>query len=403
MTLSGHRPELRDARMIRAYLDELARLKIPVRLSRGPQDALVFQTTVDHLGPDTFTVTSTPPLEPGATVHLGFLLEASWLTSAVKVTGTGVFTLPAYLVHGERRATPRGAVLEGEAVRFLAVETVEDTVLGGRVVSGRVLDLSAQGLRVALDRDAPTRPGDTFALACLSGLPHTPPAFCAARTVHVQGGDTPVAGFALEGVTPLDRMALERILARRLPTTFGRSFPSRKLKTDVGERPGAPTPAKAAPRAPEVVELPPPPAAEPEAAEALRLPAVLRLRRMGRRLLLLASEPADIHPLAQVLWQEGYRNLLSAHDPAGALRLAAAHRFDLVLVELKVGGYWGHGILAGVRGRGLMAGVPAILLADHVNEISRDAAKAMEAVGIHDKRADPGILVKAVDEALRGA
>jgi len=389
--------------MIRAYLDELMRLKIPVRLSRGPQDALAFQTTVEHLGPDTFSVTATPPLEPGTTIHLGFLLEASWLTSAVKVNGTGVFAMPAYLVHGERRSAPRGAVQEGEDVRFLAVEAVEDTVLGGRVVSGRVLDLSPQGLRVALDPGPLPRPGEAYALACLSGLPHTPPALCAARAAHVQPGETPVAGFALEGVTPLDRMALERILARRLPTTFGRSFPSRKLKTDVGERPGAPTPVKAAPKAPEVVELPPPPAAEPEAAEALRLPAVLRLRRMGRRLLLLASEPADAHALAQVLWQEGYRNLLSAHDPAGAQRLAAAHRFDLVLVELKVGGYWGHGILASVRGRGFLAEAPAILLADHVNEISRDAARAMEAVGIHDKRADPGALVRAVDEALRGA
>ncbi|BDU76057.1 PilZ domain-containing protein [Mesoterricola sediminis] len=400
--MQAGRPELRDARVIRAYLDEAVRLKLPVRLSRGEPDPLPFQTTLEHLGADTFTVTATPPLEPGQSVHLGFLLEGRWLTTAVQVLGTGIFSFPTFITHGERRAAPRGAFQEAEGVRVLAVEQVEDTVLGGRVLSGRVLDLSLQGLRLALDAGQRPRPGDRFALLCLDGLPHTPPVLCAGRVANVQGGE---AGLALEALRPLDRLALERILARRMPASFGRAFPSRKLKTDVGERPGAPTPVKEAPRAPEVVQpLAPEPPGEPErAAEALRLPAVLRLRRMGRRILLLASEPADAHPLAQFLWQEGYRNILSAHDPAGVQRLAAAHRFDLVLVELKVGGYWGHGLLAGARNRGLLAEAPAILLADRENEISRDAARNAEALHLHLRPAPPEALLQAVDLVLSGA
>ena len=61
--------ELRNGETIRAYLDELARLKTPVQLWL-PADDKPFETTLSHVSPITFSSTTTPQLEPGQTLDL---------------------------------------------------------------------------------------------------------------------------------------------------------------------------------------------------------------------------------------------------------------------------------------------------------------------------------------------
>lgn len=395
MNGAAGRPELRDGRTIRAYLDELLRLKAPVRLAKAGADGRPFQTTVESVKASTFTVATTPPLEPGQAVTLGFLLDNRWLTTSVRVEGTGVFSLPTYITHGERRAVPRGAFAEEEGVEALLVEHVQGTFLGGRLLRGRVLDLSPQGMRLRVEEaEALTgpggaiAPGDGFALAVIRGLPLLPPMPARAVLVHRQArpGEPVLLGFRLEGLSALDRQGLERILNRRQPATFGRAFPARKLKTDVADRPGVPTPEQVRPRLPEVVAPEPEPEleeAEDLAPEDPRVAPAIRLRKLGRKLLVLSSDLEAAARLVEDLRWDGYRHTYLARDPAQARELAVQHRFDLVLLDLKVGGFWGQGLLANLRGKGLLAGVPVILVAGHANRIAEEAALELGAVHLH--------------------
>lgn len=395
MNVAAGRPELRDGRTIRAYLDELMRLKLPVRMAKAGADARPFTTTLESVRASTFTVATIPPLDPGQAVTLGFLLDNRWLTTSVRVEGTGVFSLPTYITHGERRAVPRGAFADDEAVEALLVERVQGTFLGGRLLRGRVLDLSTQGLRLRIDEGmaltgppVPVGPGDTFDLAVITGLPFLPPVPARAVLVHRQArpGEPSVAGFRLEGLAPLDRQGLERILNRRLPATYGRSFPARKLKTDIADRPGVPTPEQVKPRLPEVVALPPDPEEDDLLAlEDPRVAPAIRLRKLGRKVLVMSSEIEAAARLVEDLRWDGYRHTYLARDPAQARDLAGQHRFDLVLVDLKVGGFWGHGLLGNLRNKGLLTGVPVILVTGHANALAEEAALELGAVYIHER------------------
>ena len=395
MNEQGHKPELRDARMIRAYLDELALTKSPVQLTRNLHDPVPFETTLEHIAATTLSVTTTPPLEIGQTVHLSFLLDARWFTTFMKVEATGVFSLPTSIMPGERRAHPRASFNRNESDEFLAVEGIAGTVAFGRTVLGQVQDLGMEGVRVTLDEvaslsgpDRPLRRGDAFTFISINNLPHTPTIVCRGTLAHVTPGplETVTAGIHLAGIGPGDLRNLERILTRRVPATFGQAFPGRKLKTDVADRPGAPTPTQVKAKAPEVVERPPePPPPEPPKIERGQLTPVMRLRKLGRKILFLSSDPQTA-ALAESLRQDGFKHTFQAATPVEAEGLARQHRFDLVLVDLKVGGYWGQGLVAALRGRGLLVNAPVILVADFRNELARDAAQALEALHIHERR-----------------
>ena len=398
MNEHGHKPELRDARTIRAYLDELALTKSPVQITLSHADPAPFETTLDHLSATTLSVTTTPPLEIGQTVHLSFLLDNRWFTTFMKVEATGVFSLPTCVSPGERRAHPRASFNRNETDEVFAVERIAGTIPGGRTVLGKVQDLGMEGIRVVLDEvatlsgpDRPLRRGDAFTFISISNLPHTPTICCSGTVAHVTPGppETLTAGIHLAGIGPGDQRNLERILTRRVPATFGQAFPGRKLKTDVADRPGAPTPTKVKAKAPEVVERQPEPAPpeppEPPKIDRKQLTPVMRLRKLGRKILFLSSDP-QTPALAEAMRQDGFKHTFLAGTPAEAEALARQHRFDLVLVDLKVGGFWGQGLVAALRGRGLLLAAPVILVAEFRNELARDAAQALAAVHIHERR-----------------
>ena len=104
--------------------------------------------------------------------------------------------------------------------------------------------------------------GDSFASVCIDGLPYTPTIQCGGIVAHVLPGPDPSAGFLLTGLKETDRKNIERILARRFPTTFGQAFPQKRRKTDIADQAGTPVQVKTADKAAEVVAPPPLPAAE---------------------------------------------------------------------------------------------------------------------------------------------
>lgn len=394
MTHLGLKAELRDGETIRAYLDELVRLKQPVQLRLGPADEAPFETTLEQVSARTFSTATTPKLEAGQVLNLSFMLEARRFTTFTTVVATGVFSIPESLGQGERREQLRAAFDRTDAGAGLAVAILEGTLAGGRFLQGRILDLSLGGVRLLLDEtgaltgaNPPLRRGDTFDALCVSGLPHTPSIHGRGTVAHVtQAPGGLSAGFALEGIGEADRKNIARILERRIPATFGQAFPAKKRKTDIADKPGAPTKTQVAARAPEVVEVPVAPPAPKELPVRPEVTAVLRLRKLGRRILLLSGSLEASHPLAEAFREDGYKHVFQARSFLEAQSLARKGRYDLVLLDMKVGGHWATEMMEALRSHGLLLDTPLILVADYRNEGSQAIAESLGAMHIHERR-----------------
>ncbi len=394
MSNLGLKPELRDGETIRAYLDELVLLKTPVQLWLPQTDAPPFETTLERISGNTFVTTTTPPLAEGQQLFLSFLLEARRFNAPTQVVSTGVFRIPASVTQGERRERYRAAFQPSDGIRFLGIECLAETFVLGRFVSGALLDLSLQGLRILVDDlscsgDEPRelKRGDVFEAVCIQGLPFTPDIHCRARVAHViPGKEGDAVGLQLEGLEVGDQKNIERILARRFPTTFGQAFPKKKRKTDLGDRLGAPVQVLAPAKAPEVVQAPAPTA--PAKEKPLRPPSTpaMRLRKASRRILILSANQEGGAALADHLRQDDFRYVQVASSFLEAKHLASATRFDLLLLDVKVGGHFGQMILESLRKHELLLDTPIILVADRRDASVPAVAEEIQAIHVHDRR-----------------
>ena len=401
----GLEPELRDGNTIRAYLDELVLRKAPVQLWVAQADVLPFETTIAQVSRDTFTTAQTPAFPPDLRLNVSFTVDARRFNAPTQVVSTGVFRIPVSVAVGERRERFRAAFGRADGVEVFACEKVCAPFLWGRVIAGRLVDLSGPGLRVALEdfsslqgETAPLMRGDVFAAVAISGLPYTPPIQCAGTVAHtLQGPEGMSAGFLLTGLSEVDQTNIERILARRFPTTFGQAFPRKNRKTDIADQGGAPVPTKVAPKAPEVVALPVAPAPLPKArAPRPEVTAVMRLRKAARKILVISAGDAGAKPLAESLREDDFKQVSEARSFLEAQHMAQASRFDIVLLDVRVGGHLGQMILEALRRHGLLLDTQVILVADRRDGSVEAVAEAIGAVHIHEKRSTYEDLVPAL-------
>ncbi len=382
--------ELRNGETIRAYLEELARLKTPVQLWAAGSLERPFETTLAAVTPVTFSSTTTPHLEPGRVLGLSFMLDARRFVAQVKVVASGVFRIPLAIAQGERRAEFRGPFERAEPAQAFAVEVCSGTVLGGRTLLGRLLDLSPHGIRVALSEvgsltgpGTELKAGDGFHSISIAGLPFTPTIQARGRVVHLaRSAAEPYVGLALEGMTEGDLKNIDRILTPRLPTTFGEAFPAKKRKTDVADQLGPPTQVKARVKAPEIVERA---EAQPPPPERAPANAVLRLRKAGKKILLL-SENAASPALAEALRADGFKHVVEARSYLEAKTVASQTRFDLLILDIRVGPHWGGDMMKTLHSHDLLLGTPLILLVEHRNDGAVAMAGSLQAVWIHERR-----------------
>lgn len=400
-------PELRSHETIRAYLEELARLKTRVQFWIPRPGALPFETTVEQVGRDRFTTATTPALEGGQILNLAFMLLSRRFVSQTQAEAPGVFRMPISLRHGERRAWPRGPFGRDEKAEVLAVERVDGVFPGGRTLQGRLLDLSEGGLRLSLDEFdvltgpvAPLRVGDRFAHLRVGGLSHAPDLVLRGRLAHLTGL---TAGFETEGLSLDDLKNLERILAPRYPATFGQAFPVLKRKTDLADRPGAPTPTRVKARPPEVVEATlalPPPEPEPVPPPLRRRDnPVLRLRKAARRVLLLSAQ-GSLRALAEAFREDGFRWVVETRTFRETQEAAEGVKVDLVVLDNTMSGYWGKDMMKLLNARGLLLGVPVVLVVECRNEFSLAIAEALDAVHVHERRAPYEALAPVVQALI---
>lgn len=404
----GLKAELRDGETIRAYLDELARLKTPVQLSVAHSGTPPLETTVERISGQTFLTATTLQLPAGTVLTMAFMLEARRFTAPLHVVGTGVYGIPQSLAQGERRTRARAPFTQADRARVVAVEGRSEAILGGRVLNGPILDLSPDGLRLALEElssltgeAAPLEPGDAFACVSIQDLPHLPPIQCRGTVRHLvalRGAMT--VGLSLDGLGDADVRSLERILGRRLPAQFGAAFPKMRRRTDVADQPGIPTPTKPKPKAPEVVEAPPDrPAPAPASAAGPPTTPLMKLRKLGRKILIISGRDTVRAALAEGLAQDGFKYVTEARTYLEAQKAAKAQRYDLVLLDLKVGGS-GEQLLAALKTHNLVTEAAVILMADRLDALTRSAAEAVGAVHVHQTMASLGELLPVIYERM---
>ena len=396
MSNLGLKTELRDGNTIRAYLDEMILKRTPVQLWITQSDTLPFETTIARISRDSFITTQTPQLPMDQQLNISFMVDSRRFTAHTSVVSTGVFKIPTTVAMGERRERFRASFSRTEGIEVFACEKVSPPFLWGRVLLGRLVDLSLQGLQLALEEvtggageHPPIRRGDTFAGVCISGLPYTPTIQCGGIVAH--GRNTPegfCAGFLLTGLQESDRKNIERILARRFPTTFGQAFPQKHRKTDIADQAGAPVQVKEAAKAPEVVILPPAPAAPaPERAPRPEVTAVMRIRKAVKKVLIISAASGEARSLADCMRADDFKQVFEARSFLEAQNLARASRFDLVLLDVKVGGHFGQMILEALHRHELLLNTPVILVADRRDANIEAVAEAIDAIHIHEKRA----------------
>lgn len=405
----GLDPELRDGNTIRAYLDELALRKAPVQLWVPQSGTPPFETTIAQVARDTFTTAQTPAFPLHQYLNVSFTVDERRFNAPTQVTGTGVFKIPKSVTLGERREGYRAVFSRADAVEVFLCEQLAPPFLAGRTIAGRLVDLGLSGLRLALEDfdslegpPAPLKRGDLFAAVCIRGLPFTPDIQCGGTVAHVlQGPEGTSAGFLLTGMPETDRGNIERALVRRFPATFGQAFPKKHRKTDLADQPGAPVATKVPVKAPEVVPLPAAPAPSPKARPPRpEVTAVMRLRKAARKILVIAAGTDGAKPLAESLREDDFKQVSEVRSFLEARRLAESVRFDLVLLDVRVGGHQGQMILDALRQHGLLLDTRLILVGDRRDAHIRAVAEAVQAVHVHDKWAPYDDLVPVLYRLL---
>jgi CheY-like chemotaxis protein len=226
--------------------------------------------------------------------------------------------------------------------------------------------------------------GDVFQSVRITGLPLTPPIHCRGTVAHL-GATEPYAGLLLEETSEGDQKNIERLLIPRLPATFGEVFPARRRKPDFADKLGAPTPTQIKAKAPELVGGALASAADRPDPSGRPAGALLRLRKSGKKILFLSGHPGT-PALVDGFRQDGFRQVSEARSYQEAKTLAEQIRFDLVILDLRVGAHWAQDIMESLASHDLLLDTPVILVVEHRNEGVNTVARALGAVHVHDRR-----------------
>jgi CheY-like chemotaxis protein len=330
-------------------------------------------------------------LKAGETVELHFPMAGLRFRTEVSYQGRGrymesTFHLPRAIQFAERRRSRRTRL----GAREKASVAVFESIAEGVAASGRLLNLSMEGLCLRLDRAMQVLGGKRIAphpglftegrqlqIVRLLNLPQLPPLECTGVVRFCSAprpGGPVLLGLQLEGLNGLDTEHLNLFLRRRLPT-HAQGFPARRRRGDLeednpegdGEEDllAEDGPEDEVPEAsvPEEVEEPgeaPIAGVGPEDSDDL--PAgndqMLRLRRRGKRLLVIMPDELERSMFVCTLHVCGFTGFLEARNLVQGLDQSKRFRVDAIFVDQQVGPLTGTEVAQRLRKMGRLDGVP---------------------------------------------
>ena len=399
-------PVMRDRSTILAYLEELCRLRSRVTLRFEGEGRLPIEARIDLVGDETAVFTlqlqrSLPGhLASGCLAELFFPLDGQRFHCMVRFMERAgymraAFKLPEAILHAERRDAMRARFGQREA----AGVTVLESLFKGHGASGKLLNLSLEGLRMRLDkaisledsRRLPISAGlfhqhQRLMIVRILDLPHSPLVECAGMIAHIEDSAEGITmGLHLDGLGGTDAQVLEQVLSRRLPT-FGRGFPQKRRHCEI-------TLGDDTEDSPLEVPVPDP---EPEGdpaplhlEQAAQPPDRLeRIRKRGRRILLVQRDDLDRSLLAGLLLADGFTQVVEARNYLECIRSLRASPLDLIIVEHQVGPVPAPQFLVNLRKAGHCDRVPVVLLAAQPDVKTTIMARAMNIAHIQRQPID---------------
>ncbi|BDU72238.1 response regulator [Mesoterricola silvestris] len=347
---------LRDAATILAYLEDLARTGTEAELLAEGHGSVAVRVEEAREAPPGFRVRPLPAgLGPGAAASLLFTLDGVRLLAPVTLleggAGGGWFSLPEAVGFADRRTRMRVHFGPREKATVTALEGF----LGARGVTGPLLNLSLEGIRMRVDRAITVRgkaplalgaatfpPGSRFPILRIDQLPYSPVLVCSGVLAHVShGADGIQMGIRFVDLGDMEAQAIRQVLGRRLHK-FNAGFPARGRRE-------APEKALVDVQRGEAPEDPP-----------------RDSRKDGRRILVALTDDLDRTILASSLRADGYRKVHEARSAAEALDHLKVFPMDVVILGETVGTLPAADFLARIRRRG-GDHTPALLLASQVD------------------------------------
>lgn len=401
--IDGREPELRDREMILAYFEELSRLGTAVMLWVDQDSWIPIGLKVEGVREDSWSFSAAlqralpGELSGKRVLELAFPLEGVRLLASVHFQARdgylkASFSLPEAIRFGERRERVRARFGPREKAR---VTVLEDFVQGCGA-TGRLVNLSLSGLCLRVDRviavrgegQIPISPavftaGTRLALVRIQDLPNLPTIECSGITTHSgRSAIGTTVGIHLEGLGSLEQNLLAGVLARRLPT-FARNFPVRHRRSEddlVDPAAANPEEAEAWDATMEEGGLDPGALASFPEAESLVEPSreerLIRIKRSGKRILIIMHDDLDRAILAGTLQADGFRPAMEVRNFAEALGWFRVTPIDLVILDHQVGAHPGQVFLDRLRAQGYGLETPVVMTSEEVDVRTTIMAKA---------------------------
>ena len=354
---SEKEPVLRDRSTILAYLEEISRLRTQVQLWLNREDLLPANAKVELVGEETGTFTVSlqralpGDLDPRFPIELLFPLDGMRFRCPVRFKERGgylkaIFKLPECVYHAERREKLRTRFGQRESANV----TVLENLFEGHGATGKLINLSLEGLCMRLEKALSIRENRRLAITTgifrpkqelmvvrLLDLPRAPLVECSGRVTHLEEGPEGVSlGVHLEGLGTLEAQILHQVMAHRIPT-FARGFPQKRRRSELDlEAPGRQEPSD---------ETPPQPLPDPVEVESIDTDRATegapdrlnRMKKRGRRILLIQIDDLDRAILAGTLLVDGFSQVKEARSFTEALRWVREGAMDLILIEQQLG------------------------------------------------------------------
>jgi CheY-like chemotaxis protein len=378
-------PVQTDVQQILAYLEELARLRTLVHLHLRSEPPLCLGARVELVNDQDLTFSlsfphQVPRLEPGEVLDLHFPLAGMRFRSAITYRERGaymqsVFKLPRTVQFADRRMAMRTRI----GSREKASAALFESLFEGVATSGPLLNVSMEGLCMQIERAihiqanrrlAPHaelfHEGQKLHIVRIMNLPRLPTIECAGevRFARAGQGGPILLGIRLEGLGREEQGYLHQYMSRRLPT-FARAFPVRRRRGALDE----PAPEEIPPEerhdeevaddgedATEVVEDPVFAALEQDGASVQD--RLIRLRRRGKRILVIIPDDLDRSIFICTLEVGGYANFMEAKNLVQGLELSKKAQVDAIFLDQKIGPLTGTEVAQRLRKMGRMHEVP---------------------------------------------
>lgn len=392
-------PVQTDIQQILAYLEELQRLRTLAHLQVHSDPPMCLGTRIESVNDQELTFSlsfphQVPRMKPGELVEFHFPLTGMRFQADITYLDRGrymesVFRIPRAVHFADRRGSRRTRI----GSRENASVAIFDSLFDGVAASGRLLNLSMEGLCLRMERALQVQGGKRIApspnlftvgqrlqIVRILNLPHLPTIECSGEVRScVSSQDGPIRiGIHLDGLESRDSANLHRFMLRRLPT-LGRTFPVKRRRGATEEVPEEDADEGGA----ELFEDPLSSLMVDEVVEPTlddtgppSEDRLLRLRRRSRRFLLIMPDDLDRSIFAATLQVGGYACFYEARNLVQGLELSKKGQVDMIFLDQQIGPLTGLEVAQRLRKMGRLDGVPICLLMSEPDVRARLSAKA---------------------------